>query len=541
MLIITAVLSVTGEQLIIKTNDVIENNNVIIDEYSLPPPIHIDMVLEESICRRMSVRYFTGQAVTDEELSTILWAAYGFTENGNRSIYNPDGTYSTIIYVIRNDATYKYVPEDHSLSLFKSGNYLYLGQYTSPIKFGLVWDMDVESDELRGMADIGMLAQNIYFNANALNLGTITTGGGVNDLYELGIPSNEKPEIIMPLGHPSTPYDFTYDPRPGSNLPAIINNTNSLEDCINNRLISDKWDNMTLTDVEKSQVIWSSYGYSYLFDNLNNKWHRTLPSAIGIYPFKIYAADQDGVYEYIPGTHSISTVIQGDRREEINNTIESSDMWLASATWIIFPFYNTNIYPQYLTWWYYENGAIINNVLLEATTLDLYANVIYDISDKAGLRSALGISSQTNLLPLSVIPVGNPYIFIPPNNPPGIPDISGPNDGKIGKSYNYTFTSIDIDGDNISYYIIWGDGDVIPWTDFQLSGNSYLDSHTWTEVGDYVIKAKAKDIYGNESDWTEFEIKISNPRNKISFNSSFGRFFEKFSIFQRILSLIAGY
>ena len=118
----------------------------------------------------MSVRSFTGESVTDEELSTILWAAYGLTENGNRSIFNPNGTYSTIIYVIRSEATYKYVPKNHSLSLFKSGNYLHLGQYNPPIKFGLVWDMDVESDELMGMGSVGMIGQNVYFDANSFSM-----------------------------------------------------------------------------------------------------------------------------------------------------------------------------------------------------------------------------------------------------------------------------------------------------------------------------------------------------------------------------------
>jgi len=287
---------VTGKLNISKTKDVVENISIILDEYPLPTPISVDMILEESICRRMSVRSFTGESVTDEELSTILWAAYGVTENGNRSIFNPDGTYSTIIYVIRSEATYKYVPENHSLSLFKSGNYLHLGQYTSPIKFGFVWDMDVESDELRGMADIGMICQNIYFDANALDLGTVTTGMYVEELYELGIPSNEKPEIIMPLGHPSSPYDFTYDPLPVSNLPQVVDNDLSLEDAINNRLIVDSWDDVPLSLLEQSQLIWSSYGYSYLIDNVNNppKRHRTLPSAIGIYPFKIFAANHSG-------------------------------------------------------------------------------------------------------------------------------------------------------------------------------------------------------------------------------------------------------
>ena len=167
ILIIAFALPVIGDINNIVTKDVKKNIDFIIDDYPLPPPLSIDMVLEESICRRMSVRSFTGESVTDEELSTILWAAYGVTENGSRSIFNPDGTYSSIIYVIRSDATYKFVPEDHSLSLFINGNYLHLGQYDEDvgtvIKFGLVWDKDIESDEMRGMADIGMICQNIYF------------------------------------------------------------------------------------------------------------------------------------------------------------------------------------------------------------------------------------------------------------------------------------------------------------------------------------------------------------------------------------------
>ena len=47
--------------------------------YSLPPPKSVDMILEESIFRRSSVRDFSDEMVSDEDLSTILWAAYGLS------------------------------------------------------------------------------------------------------------------------------------------------------------------------------------------------------------------------------------------------------------------------------------------------------------------------------------------------------------------------------------------------------------------------------------------------------------------------------
>ena len=527
--ILSAILPVTGELNKLKTEEIKENISNSNDDYPLPPPISVDMVLEESICRRMSIRSYTSEQVTDEELSTILWAAYGYTENNNRSIFSPDGGYSTIIYVIRSDATYKYVPETHSLSLFKTGNYLYIGQYdAAPIKFGLVWNKSITNDELMGMSEIGMIGQNIYFDANALDLGTVTTGGGVNELLDLGLPSNEKPEIIMPLGHPSTPYDFTYSPLPPSNLPGIVNNTYSLEDSINNRLISNRWDNNPLSDVEESQLIWSSYGNSYLLDGTYNR-HRTLPSAVDIYPFKIYAANQDGVYLYNPDTHSTTSIVQDDRRDEINNSLGSGDIWTATATWIIIPFYNTNSYPQYITWWYYEVGAISHNVILEATALNLSANIITDISDVNGLRSALGISSQTNLQPWFVVPVGRPF-YENPNNPPQQPNITGTANGNVGIEYDYNFVTTDPDNDDIYYYIQWGDGTNTGWLGPYLTGENIIQSHTWSEKGTYNIRCKAKDIYDEESTWASLQVTM--PRSRSNINSLLFKLIKQFPLIE---------
>lgn len=475
-------------------------NDISMSYYPLPNPISVDMLIEESICRRMSVRTFTGESVSDEELSTILWAAYGFTENGTRSIYSPDNTYSTTIYVIRSDATYKYIPENHSLSLFIEGNYLHLGQYNSPIKFGLVWNENIAENEMRGMSEVGMVCQNIYLDANALDLGTVTTGMYVEDLYELGIPSNEIPAIIMPLGHPSVPYDFTYDPLPESNLPSIINNTMSLEGAINNRIIAEEWDDIPLSIVEQSQLIWSSYGYSYLFDNINNKRHRTLPSAIGIYPYQIFAANHSGVYQYSPSDHSIAEITQGDKREEIRDSIENGDILITTASWIIIPFLDTNVgQSQYQGFWYYEIGAISHNILLEATALNLGANIIYSISDEDGLRSALDISSQTNLVPLSVVPIGGPIL----SNPPEKPTLLGPDTGGLGQGYTFNASTTDIDGDDVFYLFNWGDGTNSGWIGPYTSGSEVSASHEWTEVGYYDVKVRAKDVYSTLSEWSD--------------------------------------
>ena len=532
LLIFNAVITVTGE---IKNENRVKTPILHLDDITLPPPLSVDMILEESICCRMSWRSYTGESVTDEELSTILWAAYGVTDNGNRSIYNPDGTYSTVLYVIRSEATYIYNPENHSLILHKSGNYLHLGQYDPPIKFGLVWDMDIEPDELIGMGDIGKLAQNVYIDANALDLGTITTAIDVNDLYELDLPSNQEPKIIMSLGHPGQPYDFTYDPLPEDNLPQVVNNNLTLEEAINNRIIENSWDNVALPLLKQSQLIWSAYGYSYLWDNVNNKRHRTVPSAVARYPFQIYAANENGVYLYSPSTHSISEIVSGDRREAINNSLDEHNIDIPSAPIVIVPCYNSNQGGGYdIALWYYENGAIINNILLEAAALNLSSNVIYDISDVSDLRNALGIGSQTNLRPMSVLPVGNPYSS--QNTPPEVPEIEGPTSGVAGTTYNFTFNSVDPDGDDVYYYILWGDGYIENWEGPFISGEDFEIAHTYSKRKTYTIEAKARDTFGDESFIATHEITIPRFRYSTEFQQIILHICERFPILRLVFS-----
>ena len=87
------------------------------------------------------------------------------------------------------------------------------------------------------------------------------------------------------------------------------------------------------------------------------------------------------------------------------------------------------------------------------------------------------------------------------DRPPNTPTIDGPPEGKPGTSYLYTFTTTDPDGDMVYYYIDWGDDQVSEWVGPYNSGATASVTHQWTEEGNYTIKAKAKDMYGAESDW----------------------------------------
>jgi hypothetical protein len=95
---------------------------------------------------------------------------------------------------------------------------------------------------------------------------------------------------------------------------------------------------------------------------------------------------------------------------------------------------------------------------------------------------------------------------------PSKPIISGTQLGTTGKIYNYTFTSIDYNGGhNIYYYIDWGDNTNTSWIGPYPSGEKVNISHSWMNEIRYAIKAKVKDIYDGESNWSSYLLIICNP------------------------------
>ena len=92
------------------------------------------------------------------------------------------------------------------------------------------------------------------------------------------------------------------------------------------------------------------------------------------------------------------------------------------------------------------------------------------------------------------------------NLPPNPPTINGPTSGKTNTAYQWNFTAIDPDNDDVLYQINWDDGTITDWLGAYPSGETIQESHAYTAKGTYTIKCKAKDIYGNESDWGQLSV-----------------------------------
>ena len=122
------------------------------------------------------------------------------------------------------------------------------------------------------------------------------------------------------------------------------------------------------------------------------------------------------------------------------------------------------------------------------------------------------------------------------NEPPDSPTISGRTSGNTGTEYYYKFFSYDPDGEDIYFWIEWGDGDVEEWIGPYEPNEVEILNHTWDTDGPYIIKAKAKDMSNAESGFTEFPIEM--PRNRLSYNSLFQRLFEHLQELFPILQLL---
>jgi hypothetical protein len=92
------------------------------------------------------------------------------------------------------------------------------------------------------------------------------------------------------------------------------------------------------------------------------------------------------------------------------------------------------------------------------------------------------------------------------SNPPTKPVLTGSDNGVIKQVYNLSVVSTEPDGEDVYYFIDWGDGRVDEWMGPYTSGVTVKITHQWNKKGTYIIKAKAKDIHYVESDWSTLNV-----------------------------------
>ena len=122
------------------------------------------------------------------------------------------------------------------------------------------------------------------------------------------------------------------------------------------------------------------------------------------------------------------------------------------------------------------------------------------------------------------------------NYAPIKPSISGPTRGLPGEKYSFTFNVTDPEGEDYQLYVDWGDGTNSNWIGPYSSGEEVTLEHTWSTTQIYTIKAKAKDVNEDESEFNNHNINI--PRSREITNPILIRLLERFSNLFPILSYL---
>ena len=136
------------------------------------------------------------------------------------------------------------------------------------------------------------------------------------------------------------------------------------------------------------------------------------------------------------------------------------------------------------------------------------------------------------------------WVFIDEeNHPPKKPWLLGRRIGENDTAYRYTFWATDPDGDDVYYYLNWGDdywfGGAVGWIGPYKSGEKVILEKTWEKKGNYTVRVKAMDRYEAKSDWAT--LKVSMPVSYDPFYHGFlDRLLERFPKAFPIIRMLLG-
>ena len=202
--------------------------------YFLPEPKSDgNTSVEKALVNRRSHRNFQDKAISEEQLSQILWAAYGVTSpnpddpgqrGGLRTAPSAGALYPLEVYAIVGSVegispgVYRYISGGHIIERVVEGDVrndireAALGQSMvsqAPVSlfYSAVFERTTgrygDNGEKYVYIEAGHSAQNVYLQAEALGLGTCAigalTGGRVSEILKL--PENEVPLYLLPVGY----------------------------------------------------------------------------------------------------------------------------------------------------------------------------------------------------------------------------------------------------------------------------------------------------------------------------------------------------
>ncbi len=184
----------------------------------------------------------------------------------------------------------------------------------------------------------------------------------------------------------------------------------SLEEAIAGRRTVRNFTGKPVTVQQLSQLLWAAQG-----ETDSREHRRAAPSAGALYPLELYVAVgaplspklNPGIYHYLPESHALEFVTEGDQRVEIAKAALNQN-WMDDAAFIFLiaaDFSRTTAkYAQRgFQYVHQEAGCAAENLLLQAKVLGLHAAIVGAFGD---LEMNRAYRLQTTMQPLILLPVG---------------------------------------------------------------------------------------------------------------------------------------
>jgi SagB-type dehydrogenase family enzyme len=196
---------------------------VVADRVVLPKPSREGgLSVEEAIDARRSVRTYADAPVPLADLSQILWAAQGETDDGRRAAPSAGAKYPIELFVaagrVENLPTglYRYRPEAHELRVVEIADVrpalsdaalsqTWVAEAAAVVVIGAVPERTAakygDRAERYVHIEVGAVAENMYLQAESLGLGTVFVGAFSDDEVARIIGVEEvEPFGLMPVG-----------------------------------------------------------------------------------------------------------------------------------------------------------------------------------------------------------------------------------------------------------------------------------------------------------------------------------------------------
>ena len=157
--------------------------------------------------RKSSRDYKENQSVTKQDLSNMLWAAWGITHDGKRTVATAMNRQELVLYVVTPTEVSRYNPEANTLTVVNTGDFRKFSTMqdfaaVAPINIVMVVDTSKqERPEFQGYT-AGAASQNIYLYCAQAGLKSVVRAGFDREKLPqaLKLGANERILFVQTVG-----------------------------------------------------------------------------------------------------------------------------------------------------------------------------------------------------------------------------------------------------------------------------------------------------------------------------------------------------